>query len=724
MSVPGTIRALPRRRGAVAVLFLVWAVWLAFPYFGLGSGSYVRIYDNADSTLAARVALRATDPSHLNTAWNPQPVAGVDQTPVSSYADLDGWLFAILPGWLAYGLVMLAQRFLAGYFTYRLLRDRLGAGILASILAGFLYASFAQMTINEAWAGFTLYDGLSLACLPLFIWALDDQAKWSFRWRVALAIVLGLLLGFGSNYALGVFVIPAVIFWLLVRRRTPVSQAAIVIVVFVASWALSEVPALWASLINAGLSHRAAREVSALSLREAVSAELAWVRGCVVDNEVMVVAAILGAIVTRFRDRKLLVSIGASALIFLLVIVAGIWSTGLRQYVGPLAEFGVNRFYLLAPFALILSGALGLDALAAKLRGRLPAASARRGSVWAASLTVLVLVVLGVLASAHVQLRIAQEMRAGSNYANVYERASLQRLATANKGAPPYRVATVYAPQSFKPPSESTWPELFGQLPAFAWAYGLESADGYVVLYSARYHRFWGALTERALRVDESMSVKYWDWGSRVYLFVPQPGVDWSQRQGLPLPAVVNIDTICDTELLSLANVRYLISPVHIEGDGISLVSADEREKPWPLYVYENTRVLPRYFMVGATRTYADQTTLLKALSDASLEELRSTAFLEARSSAVLDLTSLASPAGDVHLSSYAADDVSLSVQAAGRCVLVGAMNYSPSWHAYVDGREVLTLPVDCAFVGVVVPGGAHRVELRYQPSYASFLAR
>ena len=28
-------------------------------------------------------------------------------------------------------------------------------------------------------------------------------------------------------------------------------------------------------------------------------------------------------------------------------------------------------------------------------------------------------------------------------------------------------------------------------------------------------------------------------------------------------------------------------------------------------------------------------------------------------------------------------------------------------------------MPVDCTFVGVAVPGGAHRVELRYRPAYA-----
>ena len=116
MRLSAVIGALPRKRGTIAVLFLVWATWLAFPYFGLGPDSYVRIQDNADIGLPLRVSLRTTTPSHLKSAWNPLPVAGVDQ--MGSVADVDAWLFSVLPGWFAYGLVMFAQRLIAGYFTF------------------------------------------------------------------------------------------------------------------------------------------------------------------------------------------------------------------------------------------------------------------------------------------------------------------------------------------------------------------------------------------------------------------------------------------------------------------------------------------------------------------------------------------------------------------------------------------------------------------------------
>jgi hypothetical protein len=722
MSLEVGMKALLRRRGTMAILFLLWALWLAFPYFGFGAESYVRIFDNGDSTLPAKVSMRTATPSHLLSAWNPQPVTGVDQVPVTSSADLDNWLFAILPGWLAYGLVMFAQRFIAGYFTYRLLKDRLRAGFLASLCGGLVYAMFAQLTINVSWAGITLYDGLALAGLPFLLWALDDRETLTHGRRLIMAGGLGLLLGITSLYFSSVFVVLAVAVWLLVRQRASARQAPLVVGLFVMGWAAAEVPAIWASVLNAPLSQRGGGAWLIMSLRVAVLRQYSIVRGILLDNQLMVAAALLGFAATRFRSRALMVAIGASAVILLLVLGSALWLMGVKRYFGPLAGFQIDRFYLLAPFALIVSGALGLDAISVRLRGRLPAGGGgRRSRLWAASLTLLVLLLLGPLASARVQQRILHEMGAGSTYAALYQRPELQRLAAvgAGAGAAPCRVATVYAPQSFAP-APSPWAHLFGPLPAYAWAYGLETADGYVVMYPERYRRFWERVSEPALQSDRLMSDRIRDYGNRhLFLFVPSPGVPLAERRGLPLPAVTDLADLCNLNLLSLANVRYVISPVRLSGDGLSLVSADAHGEPWPLFIYENSHVLPRYFVVGSSRTYPDLPRLLSAMSSASLQDLRSVAFVERPDSPVLAPEPSSGASGRVRLLTYASDDVSLSVTVGGRSLLVCTMNYSPYWQAFVDGREVNVIRTDGTFVGVVVPGGAHRVDLRYRPPYA-----
>ena len=106
----------------------------------------------------------------------------------------------------------------------------------------------------------------------------------------------------------------------------------------------------------------------------------------------------------------------------------------------------------------------------------------------------------------------------------------------------------------------------------------------------------------------------------------------------------------------------------------------------------------------------------------ASLEELRTVAFVRGADSVGLHPPQRPAPAGEARLLAYEADRTVLSVRSRDRALLVYTMNFSAFWHAYVDDREVHVKTVDSTFIGVPVPGGSHRVELRYQPPYAWLL--
>src|SRR5262249_8695523 len=109
-----------------ACIFLVWASWLAFPCLLAGPGSYLRIYDNADGVISSRMAAASEVLSGNFALWCRFANCGVDRFAANQAAQADLFLFLIFPPWLAYGVMILVQRFLAGYFTHRLLVDRLG----------------------------------------------------------------------------------------------------------------------------------------------------------------------------------------------------------------------------------------------------------------------------------------------------------------------------------------------------------------------------------------------------------------------------------------------------------------------------------------------------------------------------------------------------------------------------------------------------------------------
>ena len=324
---------------------------------------------------------------------------------------------------------MFAQRFIAGYFTFRLLKDRLGQASWHRCAPGVCMRLRTDRPSTRPGPASLCTTGSPLPAFRCSCGGSTTSAGWSFGRRLAVAAGLGLLLGFTSHYFFAVFVVAAVVLWLFVRRRTSAGGPMLVVILFALAWAVTEAPAVWGSLLNAAQSHRADWALQAMSLGAPPCPVSTRSCAAFCSTTSLWSRRALGFAATRFRIAPFSFALGSSAAILLVVTRFRPLADRAPAHAGPLAGFQVDRFYLLAPFALIVSGALGLDALAAKLRARLPSDGGRRGRMWAASLTLLVLLVLGPLASARVQVRILREMHAGSTFAAVFQRPELQRLA-------------------------------------------------------------------------------------------------------------------------------------------------------------------------------------------------------------------------------------------------------------------------------------------------------
>ena len=150
MKGPEAIRAVAVMSGAVdaftrlvrllagrpALLFLAWSLWLALEYIGLGPLSYVPLADHGENNLPARLATALAWQDGGIGFWFPQALMGADRLAMGFQNKSDLLLFFLLPGWLAHGLILWAQRFVAGYFMFRLLAERFGVGACHRCLAG------------------------------------------------------------------------------------------------------------------------------------------------------------------------------------------------------------------------------------------------------------------------------------------------------------------------------------------------------------------------------------------------------------------------------------------------------------------------------------------------------------------------------------------------------------------------------------------------------------
>ena len=676
----------PRRLAGPAFIFAAWALWLSFPYLAFGPASYVKVHDCGDSLLPALLSVARGGESW----WFASGVCGADRLASALAGHLDLPLFLLLPGWLAYGLLIWTMRFLAGWSAFRLLADDLRLDPFPSFCGGILYALFPQSALNYSWNGFNIGEGPLLAAVPFCLWILHRADRLRPLAGAACAAGLGALCALASSYALTVFSLPCVFLWCVFvaplrrpnRLRLPTA--------FSLGWIAGASPFLWAGLLNAPLSHRAAWPVFR-PLPGGGRIRPAFAYGLLRDNAAPLAVAAIAAV--RARDRRLTVPVVYVLAVLLLVLVYRMVRAALLPYLAFLSGFQFDRLYLLIPFFAMVGGSAGLhligcgDALPGARRGFHPLL--RR-------LPVFLFAALVVAQSASICRGVLRERRRGSTFAALYLRPEIRRLAERRDAGDPFRIATVGN-------------SLFH--PSCAWAYGLESADGYLTLYPKRYHDFWGQVIAPLAGADESRRIYFHTWGSRAYLFNP--------TGGFPAGGTVPFRHYYDLDLLSLANVRYVISPIALQDDDLVPLPRNVEDGA-PLRVYENRLALPRFFLARNVKVCGGTEDLLRAVREAGREKLATTAFVERGACPGLPEAG----GGGVEVRRYSADRIDLHTTAAAPSLLVILNSFSPFWTARVDGVPAPVVPVDHAFQGVVVGAGTREVTLDYSPSYAHLSRR
>jgi len=153
--------------------------------------------------------------------------------------------------------------------------------------------------------------------------------------------------------------------------------------------------------------------------------------------------------------------------------------------------------------------------------------------------------------------------------------------------------------------------------------------------------------------------------------------------------------------VLGLANVRYVLSKSSVPLARVAEIAG--------FTVYENSRVLPRFFFVPHLQPAENLATAAHALHAADFDPAQ-TAIVEAP----LSTAPLAS--GEVKVASYKPNDIRLETHSAGDGFLVAADAWYPGWEATIDGQPVPLYIADVAFRGLRVPAGDHRVEMHFVP--------
>lgn len=682
------------------LIFILWAAFLSFEFYGYGSDSYVRIHDNAEITLALKLTHQGAF-----TFWDRLQLGGTDTLTEVGTLDATNLLFAALPGWVAYGTLMFLQRFIAGYFTFRLLTDRFGVHPLFALISGMLYSQFSQNQINVQYQGFTTYDAFGLPGIPAILYVAGKLAdRTDSRAKILLySVLLGLAFASTSFFAYSIFFFPLIFVWLvfLEERR----NAFIILSGFFLGWICLEFFELAASFNAAGLSQRTFRTYCPIDgnylqlWNQQITQRFL--------QTINLVPFLVGASALFIHPRQpsyrriwIVFSIGLACLFGGLLAIQ--FACSQANPFAILRGFNLSRFYLYFPFVCSVFAAIGLESLRQ--------VNLRRTGL-ALPIVLSGVLVVSVLFTAYDVKQVTEaERRQGSNYHEIYENPYLEYLAGYIRSHDPTARAMVLD-------AAETPHAIF---PGFLWPYGITTLDGYANLYSLRLKDYWLAMIDPLMKAFPTCryGIRLRHEGETRLIFadgcVLQHELDFQHP-----------DELVDFDLTDLAGARFIISPREVQSAGLTEIRVPELEcgplssSCRRLFLYESTNALPFLSLRSSVRVFTDEQKLLNQLVQTDVTTLAQTAFLYQAEVADIPYNTVNDGPAEVRLESDEVDRLNLAVTTSTPKILVINQTFSPDWKAFVNGELAKIFPVYRVFTGLYIPPGEHEIELVYAPFYS-----
>lgn len=707
------------------IIIFFWTLWVSLEFVPFGKLSLMRISDVLDAYLPVMMAKKLEVLQYGFTYWSNFLLSGTDNWAwCEEPFHLFDFLPFILPTWIWYFLLMFLQRWLAAYFTYKLCRENLNLSNRISFFCGAAY-SLTYWPQRE----FFYFYGFGVPAIPFFIWILGklkDVIGFKKYW---LSLLLGIFFGI-TTYVPGgsLFLFPIIFLWAWLIDRYLNRVYFLNFVLFSIGSLIVDLPYIIAGVIYLPLSTRATLDLRLPGTVGNLRGNGIWanyfelVIGFLKEYVAFIVLAIAGYLISKKSKIKSQLKI-TGVLIFLCTVVATLYLPFHHQLSSLLQSFrgfGFYRYYLAAPFLMVMAAGLGLSLLT-------NSSFARKKNVGKIFIYILAVFSSFMIIKQSIRIKV-NAYKTYANYSLVFERDDLKKLKQQTKNDPEFRVVTAF--------TEDRW------LPHYTLSYGFQIADGYLSVYSKRYHEFWGRVIGPLLSKDPKKYDYFHNWRNKAYLFSPaskSPSFD-APSLSIDHNQPENFSDYYDLDLLSLANVRFVVSRRPLKHPSLKLISAEGDRDEWNaqskfrrfialmkgeyhgkvLYIYENADYFPRVFIAGSVKLYEREKDLLVDLGKTDAESLREKVLVLSNHTTEPLRNFRGSNDGSVAIQKYTPDSVIFQVNTPKPTILVHVMSYTPYWKASIDDQKVELFPVYHAFQGVLVPEGSHIVTLDYCPPYRS----
>jgi hypothetical protein len=778
-------------------LSIVVAVILSGEYLFLGRASWIYDYGASLETLPAYLSLIR---SGANFAlWQPAIAAGLDRFAFWGNADspinLGLILFSLFDPWIANGLYTVLQKFCIVFFTALLGRQQFGLGRIGAMAAGLVHLALSFFFLGHMF---------NSAGLPVLLWALfaaAGQPRWPL-WAILVGAVTAPLVSATQGLPRNLVFVAL---WFLVVVPAYSFRFLFTFVIAALTTMLLKAPALVAVMANVGFSQRTAysdvdvrfpteilysdsdflwSDITMWSITQSLPAiflvfGMLLVLQLKMDRDSWLQLRPQALQILRLIALYLLVDYHAIALARTAVISILPMATGfnfghftmagasllnslvivltLRLFVHYAPRLAPWRFLVFAVIATVIAWALVHERVVPIL------------FLTTAALSLLPLTFLmawGPWPRSWMPFLHRRTWIAGSGVAlltaflTLWPKLALfQRMTVDDWGFANYSVRAIDEIAA----SETQLVRFASVLPlqpAYAYAQGVETADGWANIYSRYYRELWLRLLDPVLTTSD-FTRQVLNPEKRApqdhYIFIGIGLLTPEDLRGIPLDRRANLN------ILSLLNVRYLLSEVPLRSSRLDLVHTSTTPLQYPrdhatgrlvgrqnvtanwgpihwvlrgqefleksrrdklagkdVYVYRNRCTLPRMFFVRRLQAMAGSAAVLDALAAASAQELGTTAWMEAKDAPVTSEppTFGELSIGEIKIRTYMPDRIALDVTDPDNGFVVLSMAWSPYWKARVDGVTRSIVRTDHALMGLPVQRQDRSVVLTYEPPH------
>lgn len=657
-------------------------LFLIIEYIIFGKYSFIQIHDFSDDIFPRYIALWNDFIQNGFQYWSLDIGPGMNRLSNLVYYDnLLSLLIAIFPAWLGYQIYILSTTYLGAIGYYKLSTIYFSkTKSLAAIIAIFIPLVLAQINSTGLSCGIQIYP----LVLYLIYW-INFRIE-NIVLKLILLILVNYLASIAMSFTLGfVYLMPFMLLWFITVDQIKRSTVILTILAFCVVCAIHYANIL--SLLNDALeSHRA--EFSQIASNEGRSYFFYQIPLVLVSVFFIIQKRILDARLLTIFAVFLLITIGDNVLNYLYDFLFG--QTPLRSL--KISRLGFFSTSFLGFFVLSIADRLNIKQK---------------------QFLAIILCLNFFFIAIQLKLHNAEMWVREGNYVANFETKSLNNLRSSDKSL--YRVATIYG---------VTHPNMLS-------SYGFESADGYSPMYPLRYKHYWTNIIYPMLEQNNDMKRYFLDWGSRFYLFVGEPekrnNGDRYARYSLIKPR-----EFFNLNLLSIANVKYIISHIPINDDRLEIVSTgvdmstlnfsdkiklrlkENLQGRLSIFIYKNLDFIERFRTVGQIKYFSSDKKILAYAYDAPMDELKNTVFMLDTEKEKLSQYNFGHAKTTITVATYSPSKIDFLVKSSGDTMVIISQYLDSNWKCMSNGRRLEIFNAYATFAAIAIKQGINPISCQY----------